>query len=140
MLRVWTFRLRLTIRPWRLPIQELRWGRFLSDGPSLVWIEWRGPRPLSLALLDGKEAVVERVDDDRVVLGEPEAILSLTLRATLREGRLGAAVLDGIPGLRGTLPARMLAVHESRRYSSGVLEVGTARHEGEALHEVVRWP
>ena len=83
---------------------------------------------------------MERIDDERVALRDPEAILSLTPLATLREGRLGAAVLDRIPGLRGTLPARMLAVHESRRLSSGLLEVGNARHEGDALHEVIRWP
>jgi hypothetical protein len=36
--------LEMTIPPWRLPIQELRWGRFLADDGSAfaVWIDWRG--------------------------------------------------------------------------------------------------
>ncbi len=36
----------LTGSPSNLPIRALRWGRFLSEESSLVWIEWRGPRPL----------------------------------------------------------------------------------------------
>ena len=37
--------LEVTLQPWRLPIRELRWGRFLSTEDAVTWIEWRGPVP-----------------------------------------------------------------------------------------------
>ena len=33
--------LSMTIPPWRLPIDTLRWGRFLSPERSVVWIDWQ---------------------------------------------------------------------------------------------------
>jgi hypothetical protein len=41
----YTEQIRMTIKPWLLPMDELRWGRFVSETDSLVWIEWRGERP-----------------------------------------------------------------------------------------------
>ncbi|MBK8594309.1 MAG: hypothetical protein IPN83_01725 [Holophagales bacterium] len=134
-------KLELSIPPWRLPIEELRWGRFLSGGSSLVWIDWRGAVPLSLALLDGRRVAVVSIDDTSVVLADPPGRLDLLPTAVLRDGLLGGPVLGRVPGLSRTLPARMLRVHESRRLARGVLEVeGGVRREGDALFEVVRWP
>ena len=46
-------RLDMTLAPWKLPIQELRWGRFLSDRESLVWIDWRGSQACRIVLQNG---------------------------------------------------------------------------------------
>jgi len=32
----------MSIPPWKLPFRELRWGRFLSDADSVVWVAWTG--------------------------------------------------------------------------------------------------
>ena len=32
----------ITVAPWSLPIDELRWGRFIGRTSSLMWIDWRG--------------------------------------------------------------------------------------------------
>jgi hypothetical protein len=133
-------RLEMTLRPWRLPIEELRWGRFCGEAHSLVWIEWRGPSPMTFALLDGHPAPVGEITDEGVVLKDRTAVLSLMPLATLREGRLGPSVLARIPGLAATLPVRALGIHETRWLSAGVLETGGDRSEGAVLHEVVRWP
>lgn len=134
-------KLELSIPPWRLPIEELRWGRFLSGVSSLVWIDWRGAAPLSLALLDGRRVAVASIDDTSVVLADPPGRLDLLPTTILRDGLLGGPVLGRVPGLSRTLPARMLRVHESRRLARGVLEVeGESGREGNALFEVVRWP
>ena len=36
-------RIEITMKPWQLPIEELRWGRILSEKDTIVWIDWRGP-------------------------------------------------------------------------------------------------
>ena len=59
--------LRMTIPPWKLPIDELRWGRFIGGETSVVWIEWRGPLPQKLVFVDGA-ATDAVVCDDRVEL------------------------------------------------------------------------
>ncbi len=134
-------RLELTLRPWKLPIEVLRWGRFLCPETSLVWIDWRGPVPLSLALLDGRPARIASVGDSSVILAEPAAHLDLAPGTILREGLLGGNVLGRVPALRRSLPGRMLRVHETRLHSSAVLDLGTGRRvAGDAVHEVVRWP
>jgi hypothetical protein len=41
-------RLELSLLPWRIPAEEIRWGRFLAEGTSVTWIEWRGECPQRL--------------------------------------------------------------------------------------------
>ncbi|HMN95093.1 MAG TPA: hypothetical protein PKC43_01885 [Phycisphaerales bacterium] len=57
-------RLVVTMAPWRLPIDELRWGRLVAADTSATWIDWRGPVPCRLLLLDD-EAVIERTPSQR---------------------------------------------------------------------------
>jgi hypothetical protein len=139
-------RVTLTMAPWRLPIRELRWGRFVSfpddEGrhASVVWIDWRGEHSVRLALRDGRLEPRVIVADDRVGF-EDGSVLALGPRDALREGALGATVLAAVPLLRGTVPGRMLGVEEHKWRSRGVLEVpGRPAVEGWAIHEVVCWP
>ena len=48
-------RLTLGLAPWALPIDELRWGRWIADtgDSSMVWIDWRGSHPLTVVFVDG---------------------------------------------------------------------------------------
>jgi hypothetical protein len=45
----------LPIKPWSLPIDELRWGRFLSDSYTLIWINWIGEYPINKIFFNGIE-------------------------------------------------------------------------------------
>ena len=62
-------RLELSIRPWRLPIRELRWGRFVSEGASMAWIDWQGADPTevirALGYEPGKEESPDVTEDRR---------------------------------------------------------------------------
>src|SRR5437764_3883193 len=78
----------LTVPPWRLPIDELRWGRLLTASHGVVWIEWRGSHPQGLVLVDGTAVAGEleqhggRGSGARALLHAPRG---------LRSGRLGEA-------------------------------------------------
>lgn len=137
--------LTLTIPPWRMPIQELHWGRFVSalddagEHASLVWIDWRGPHAARVVCFGGARVEAE-VSAERVALSGGTT-LSLDRRDVLREGAIGATVLAAIPQLSANLPGRILGVHERKWRSRGVLErPGRSPVEGWAIHEVVRWP
>lgn len=130
-----------TIAPWRLPIRELHWGRFVSldARSSLVWIDWRGDHAVRLAVRDGVRFGAE-VNADRIAL-EDGAVLGLDQRDVLREGTIGSTVLRATPRLRTAVPRGILGVHECKWRSRGVLAVPGARAvEGWAVHEVVNFP
>jgi hypothetical protein len=137
--------LTLTVPPWRMPIDELHWGRFVSElddagaHASLVWIDWRGAHARKQVYLDGN-AVDADVSAERVAIAGGTT-LSLDRRDVLREGVLGATVLAAVPELGKRVPGRLLGVHERKWRSRGVLERRDRRPvEGWAIHEVVRWP
>lgn len=128
----------LTVVPWKLPIRELRWGRWIGERRSLVWIEWRGEHPLTLVLLDGC-AVQGVVEDDGVrVEGGPR--LEIRDSNVIRSGELGATVLGSIPVLRSAVPDVIMNTHECKWIGRGVLTGAAGEtEEGWAIHEVVRF-
>jgi hypothetical protein len=131
-------RLELTVPPWELPLDELRWGRFVGPDAAVVWVDWRGEAASCLVLVDGVEQVGAVVSDSELVWGS--AILRLSPPHSLREGALGD-VVAAIPLLSRFVPERLLRGWESKRLSRGALTSGDEpAREGWAIHEVVRWP
>ncbi len=133
-------RLDITLPPWELPIDELYWGRFVSDighgEDDAAWIEWRGPHPLRLVWRRGELVTEEAAPafDDQQAPGELG--LALTDPVTLRDGALVTTVFSKIPVLRRVLPTRMLGARETKWRSRGEMQTGA---KGWAIHEVVRW-
>jgi hypothetical protein len=131
--------LTMTVPPWRLPFDELRWGRFLSAEDALVWIDWRGAHSLNLSFHNGAPAERASLTDDELVAGEVS--LALDCGTVLREGALVETALNMIPGIDRLFPFRILGAHERKWLSRGVLKKQTAETScGWAIHEVVRWP
>ena len=131
--------LTMTIPPWRLPFDELRWGRFLSDEDALVWINWRGAHSLNLSFHNGLCVENARLTDHE--FEADEIGLNLLENTVLREGPLVETALSMIPGVRGLFPFRILRTRECKWLSRGVLKRGDAEKSvGWAIHEVVRWP
>lgn len=131
--------LRLTVPPWRLPIQRLRWGRFVNPTDALVWIDWSGPYQRRVVYHNGGAVAAREIGDREVVLGDGETVLSLDAPSVLREGALGATALAMLPAR--ILPARILQVREQKWLSRAVLRrPGCPDSTGMAIHEVVEWP
>ena len=131
-------RIEMTIAPWRLPIRELRWGRWISAERSVVWIDWRGRHPMTLIALDGAEVAGSVAD--LAVRMEGDTELTLSREGVIRSGRLGATVLGSIPGLRSVLPDAILSTQEDKWIGRGVLRSADgSTDEGWAIHEIVRF-
>jgi len=126
--------LTLTLPPWRLPISELRWGRWscAATRRSLVWIEWRGAHPLTLVLQDGRRADDGRVDDHRVRAGACELVFEDT--TVLYADRLGDTA--GLGALAGRLPRRWRDLEDRKSLSIG----RSGNDSGWVIHETVRFP
>jgi hypothetical protein len=130
--------LEMTVPPWELPLDELRWGRFVGPGCALVWVDWRGQSPRRLVLLDGVEQPGGEVEDSVVTCGDTSE-LRLAPPRSLRSGPI-LDVVAAVPFLARAVPDRLLRGWESKRLSHGILllEDQPAR-EGWVIHEVVRW-
>ena len=126
--------LTLTIPPWRLPLQSLQWGRWLSPTGGLIWIVWTGPSARSWIWRNGAESIdISEVQLDKIVG------LQLDRGVTLRDGRLGKTVLPAAPFLARIFPRAIFGIHETKWLSRGTLARAGTPERGWAIHEVVEW-
>lgn len=132
--------MKMTIRPWRLPIRELRWGRFLSETDAVVWIDWIGNLPQTYVFHNGRLDAGGAVTDREIISSDGKKRLSLTGGSVLREGALGSTVLAAVPGMNLITPLRTLRTHERKWRSHGVFTHDSEPlSDGWAIHELVRF-
>lgn len=130
-------RMLLTVPPWRLPIRELRWGRWLDAVPnrSVVWIDWRGESERTWVFVDGKTSAPAVVTDEGVSAGAVNVVVGEHhVLETLAFSQIAAT----IPSLQAVVPKAFLALRQTRWCSNGTLQEGNAAPLcGRAIHEVV---
>ena len=128
-------RIFITVPPWRLPIRELRWGRWLDSeaSRSVVWIEWRGAAPRTWVFADGAR-LDAAVTDEGVVADRVRVVLEGS--RTLHE-RAFAEIAATIPPLKAIVPKSLLELRETKWCSGGRLLDGDGPgRSGYAIHEV----
>ncbi len=130
-------RLVMSVAPWRLPIKELHWGRFLARSVYVVWIEWRGPQPLTIVYLNGEK--IKNVHVSEFALRWDEGSLELSSHACLRNGSLIKTALSKIPGASSLFPKSVLHTRECKWRSFGKLTYRGGTQGGWAIHEIVRF-
>ena len=130
-------RLSITVPPWHLPLQRLRWGRFVSSDDALVWVDWQGSYNTAFALRDGKETSLLSVSEAEV--STSCGTLQIDSGFSLRSGPLESTILPDVPVLRKILPRVLFRVQEHKSCGKGVLEAQDRRSSGWVIHEVVDW-
>lgn len=131
-------RLVMTVLPWEMPIDALRWGRWMSDdaAQSLVWIDWRGPAPRRWVVHNGAVCNDASVAVDGVALDAGQ--LALGMPRTLHDRSVGK-LLRGIPGLARLAAHIPLAWEETKWCSRATWTSATGEQtQGWAIHEIVR--
>ena len=132
--------LRLSLPPWRIPFNTLRWGHHVSEGRSLVWIAWTGREQRRWVWLDGDEQPdAELTDDGLRGLAHGEALRVEACRV-VRDRRVLAAIANVLPALGRRLAGPLARMHEIKRVDHSAFNRATATTDhGWALHEVVTW-
>jgi hypothetical protein len=135
-------RLTMTVPPWAMPIDELRWGRFIGVGKSIVWIDWRGPSPRRVVLEDGHAVQEASIDNEHVTIPASGLDLHIADFQVLREGAIGSTALSIFPkSLRDRFPGRIFRLRECKWRARGKLQRrGVTEATGWVIHEVVEWP
>lgn len=127
--------LEMTVAPWALPFSELRWGRFVSERRSVVWIDWRGGLERRWVFAEGVAVDASAVERDRIVWRG--ATLEISAGKVWREGQLGATVA-GV--LAFCVPRRAARAVEMKWISPAVLRSDLdAPETGWVIHEQVLW-
>lgn len=129
----------MTLKPWQLPFVELKWGRFLSQDDSLVWIQWDATAAKTWVWLNGIERQGVNLTADKVELMNDQLILELRDNVVLRSGFLNSTVIRSIRPITALVPGWRSA-RETKWLASGTLRGQATTNTGWTIHEVVRWP
>lgn len=102
-----------TIPPWRLPLRELRWGRWIADdgARSLIWIGWEGPSPRRWVFLDGRQCGESAIAEREVLVEDARLEIETD---TLIRSRVFGDLAGTVPGLRALLPGSIRGMREIR--------------------------
>ncbi len=131
--------LEMTIPPWKLPIDELRWGRFVSPTDSVVWIDWKGAHPLTLLLHNGSEIECGMINDSMIRSVNGTTALSLNRSTVIRSGALINTALKKVPLIESVIPKNILHTDECKWLSGSSLTCDGNISSGYSIHEIVRF-
>jgi hypothetical protein len=128
-----------TVKPWNLPIDELRWGRYLSDSTTVIWINWKGKHTLNKIFLNGIEYNDAVFENDKITFCNGSCQLKFLGVQVIRKNRLSGIFLK-VPLLRMFLKKSILNTLEIKykaktEFSKNSVELST----GWSLYEVVIW-
>jgi len=129
--------------PWDLPIDTLRWGRFIAGPRSVVWIAWcraHEPAPtVSMLLVDG--APVEPLDIGDSSIRWKGGSLALEPGRVLRDAPFASGPIASIASLVPGLPPGYLRSRERKEVARARLLPRDGSQapdtEGWAIHESV---
>ncbi len=130
----------LTIKPWDLPIDELRWGRFFDGANAIVWIDWKGAITQNWVFHNGRRVSGVHVSDDTLSFAGNDMTLSFRDRQVIRDSAFFGDIAKKIPMVEAFLPKKVHGARECKWLSRGTLSgiIGIDR-EGWVIHEVVTW-
>ena len=137
-------KLTLTIPPWKIPMDELRWGRFISNDNKLVWIELREKVLQQWVWLNGERLNTCIVEDDQINIPEKNMVLDLNREVVLESEKkivsLAEKFIRYIPGINKLIPMKFLMADEFKWLSKAVLKIDSKTiNTAYAIHELVNF-
>jgi hypothetical protein len=131
--------LTLSFNPWKLPIDKLYWGRYLSSTETVIWIQWKGVFPLNRLFYNNFEYNDALIEDGIIVFGNDEFQLVFNNISTIRKGKL-SEVLNKLPWLKALFKRSILGSIENKYKARSVFSRNNEiLSEGWSLYETVIW-
>lgn len=128
----------ISILPWKIPIEKLHWGRYLSQEDTIVWIRWEGPTEKNLVFHNGKIATVHLIDQNIVQFGD--YTLQLQNSLPIRKGTVMQTVFSKFPAIAKLFPSVIKQLQENKWVSDGILKKSDKIiSQSKAIHEFVVW-
>ncbi len=136
--------LEMTLPPWKMDFNELRWGRFTQANTPLVWIELRG-KLNRFWVFDGQASIpVANISEEAIVLPESHKKLLLSEPYVLEDTNKIKETVDllirWMPGIDRFTPLHFLSAQETKWRSKGTLLVNDqVENTGWVIHELVKF-
>lgn len=129
----------LPISPWKLPIEILRWGRYLSEQNSIIWIEWNGSFPINNLYYNGECFNDSIFNENSLSFGKNCYSLNFEEPITIRKGEL-SSIAAKIPWIRFFFKTKFLnGVEIKYKSKSNFKRDGEIIDLGWSLFEIVKW-
>ena len=127
------------IKPWNLPIDELRWGRLLSDSYTLIWINWKGKYPINKIFFNSIEYNDAIFENDIIIFGDGIYQLKFSEIQLIRKGKLSRLFSKMAP-LKIFFNRRILNTLEIKYKAKTTLSKNSIfLSNGWSLFEIVTW-
>ncbi len=132
--------LTLSLPPWKLPFNILRWGRHASLACSIVWIDWRGKEERRFIWHDGRLQPNAVLSEDGISgLSSGAELLIGEHRDVCARSAL-ARLADRLPGALRPILRTSAAIFEHKMVApSSVVAPGGSADSGWSLFEEVQW-
>ena len=137
-------KLQLTTLPWNIPMDELRWGRFISKKYHIVWIEYKRERTKQWVWVNNELLADCNVSDFSLSHKNKRMHLSFDQHVLLEKEKKIFNVLKIIfrylPGFNQVIPREFLNSDEKKWLSKSILTIeGREVAEGWSIHEYVNF-
>jgi hypothetical protein len=134
----------LTMPPWKIPFDELRWGRFGSGECQMVWIELREEEKRQWLWLNGEKIENCIIEDDHIFITGKDFMLNLDRSVVLESEKKIFSVVEKLirymPGFNKIMPLKFLMAQEDKWLSKGMLlKRDEVIARGTAIHELVNF-
>jgi hypothetical protein len=129
----------LPLKPWNLPLDELKWGRFLSDDYTIIWINCRGVQPVNKLFFNNAEIDDAEFKED--VISFCGGIYQLRFKEIqpIRKGRL-SKIFSGNPWLKFLFNKRILNTLEKKyKAKTSLSKRSESLSDGWSIYETIIW-
>ncbi|MFC2124608.1 hypothetical protein ACFLU5_07330 [Bacteroidota bacterium] len=132
----------LTVEPWKLPMKELRWGRYGSQEDRMVWIELKDEGKQQWLWYNGEKIENANIGEDQITISAKGISLELDRSVVLESERKIQQVVKNLirylPGFNSSMPLRFLMADEFKWFDHGIMrKEGEVVGKGWAIHEFV---
>lgn len=130
--------LEMNVKPWKLPINILKWGRFVSKEHSLIWIVWEGNHPISNFWLDGKLIEIDNINQSGIKFKVNNIELKFVDTFNIRDGKV-VNLLPKASKLLNSIGNKIINLHETKYLSKSILSINNLEFIGWSIYEEVQW-
>lgn len=134
----------MTVDPWKIPMNELRWGRYGTQENYIVWIEVRADEKQQWIWLNGEKINKANIEDNQISIPTKKISLELDKSVVLESEQKIFHVVkklrNFLPGFKRSMPIQFLMADEYKWLSKGILKKdGKEIDAGPAIHEFVNF-
>jgi hypothetical protein len=127
------------INPLKLPMEELKWGRFLSDSHTVIWINWKDDQPLNKIFMNGTEYNDAVFNNETIYFNDGKYKLTFSEIRSIRNNKL-SRLFSKMKFMKIFFKSRLLNSLEKKYKAKTILsENSLFLSDGWSLFETVTW-